>query len=114
MTEQSILELIFQTSQASINVSLIIILLAIGYVVKHAIPKINNDNIPWMMLVAGIVLSLIINIPYGPDQIVTFVIQGIVSGAAAIGLHTNGKSLLEVVGVIKSSSSESDTTDDNE
>ena len=95
MDQTSLIQAIFQTGQGSINISLIILLLAIGYVIKH-FTKINNDNIPVIMLIAGIVLALIINIPYSPSEIVTIIIQGIVSGAAAIGLHTNGKGLLEI------------------
>ena len=102
ISEQSILELIFQTSQGSINVSLIIILLAIGYFLKHAVKKLSNDNIPWILLILGIVLALVINVPYGPDMIVTYVIQGIVSGAAAVGLHTNGKTILNIFNFGKS------------
>lgn len=102
ISEQSILELIFQTSQGSINVSLIIILLAIGYLLKHAIKKLNNDNIPWILLILGIALALIINIPYSLNMIVTYVIQGIVSGAAAVGLHTNGKTILDIFNFGKS------------
>lgn len=96
MVNETLVGTILQSTQGSINIPLIIILLALGYIVKHWIPKIGNDNIPPIMLVAGIVLALIINIPYGADKIVELIIQGIVSGAAAIGLHTNGKGLLEI------------------
>lgn len=96
MVNETLVGNILQSTQGSINIPLIIILLALGYIVKHWIPKISNDNIPPIMLVAGIVLALIINIPYSPSDIVAIIIQGIVSGAAAIGLHTNGKGLLEI------------------
>lgn len=112
MADQTLIEMIFQTAQGSINIPLIIILLAIGCIIKHCLPKVSNDTIPPIMLIAGIVLALIINIPYAPSQIVNLVIQGIVSGAAAVGLHTNGKGLLQIVGLIKKTELEDNTTEE--
>lgn len=97
INDQTILELIFQTAQGSINIPLIIILLAIGFIIKHCMKKVSNDLIPPIMLIGGIVLALVVNIPYAPNEITSIVVQGIVSGTAAIGLHTNGKGLLEVL-----------------
>lgn len=114
MADQTLIEMIFQTAQGSINIPLIIILLAIGCIIKHCLPKVSNDTIPPIMLIAGIVLALIINIPYAPSQIVNLVIQGIVSGAAAVGLHTNGKGLLQIVGLIKTTELEDNTTEEKE
>ena len=111
INDQTILELIFQTAQGSINIPLIIILLAIGFIVKHCMTKVPNDTIPPIMLISGIVLALIINIPYAPSDITSIVVQGIVSGAAAIGLHTNGKGLLEVLPVFNKSNGLTQTED---
>ena len=112
MADQTLIEMIFQTAQGSINIPLIIILLAIGCIIRHCLPKVSNNTIPPIMLIAGIILALIINIPYAPNQIVNLVIQGIVSGAAAVGLHTNGKGLLQIVGLIKTTELEDNTTEE--
>ena len=83
----------------AINVSLIIVLMAIGAICKHGIKKMNNDTIPVIMLVCGIVLAIVFNLPFNPQtELLDFLVQGIVSGAAAVGLHTQGKTLFNIFG----------------
>mgnify|MGYP002767567292 CR=1 FL=1 len=85
---------IFTVATGSINVSLIIVLLAIGAICKHAFTKLNNDTIPVIMLVTGAVLAIIINLPFNPQkELLNVLVQGFVSGAAAVGLHTQGKTI---------------------
>lgn len=87
------IEQIFNNS--TINISLVIILLAIGAIVKHCIKNINNDTIPIIILISGIVISILLKIPFKDIQteILNVLVEGIVSGATAVGLHSQGKTI---------------------
>lgn len=86
---------IISVAETSINLSVVIILLAIGYVLKHVAKKLSNEYIPVILLLFGILLACIIGIPYKTGQdIIPAIITGIASGAAAIGIHQSGKSFI--------------------
>lgn len=86
---------IISLAETSINLSVVIILLAIGYVLKHIIKKLGNEYIPVILLLAGIILAVVIGLPYKTGQdIIPAIITGIASGTAAIGIHQSGKSFI--------------------
>lgn len=75
----------------------------IGFVVKNY-TKIPNKFIPLIMLVAGIIINVLINIPAGTFSMIC-VIQGGLSGWASTGLH---ETIAKTIGY--KNTSESDTT----
>lgn len=88
--ENQVLELLTK----SVNLGLVVICLAIGYILKHTVKSLNNDYIPPILLVCGIAGALIISIPNGftdPSAVVNILVMGIASGAASIGIHQTGK-----------------------
>lgn len=95
---QGNIDQIFQVAANSVNVQLVIVLLVIGAVLKHLISKLDNSIIPIILVCGGIVISLIINYKGLPDNWFDSVVVGCVSAAAAIGLHSTGKSVYELLG----------------
>lgn len=59
------------------------ICLCIGYVIKTSVPKLNNQYIPLIMAILGIVLNIWIVNTISPDVI----LGGMFSGLASTGLH---------------------------
>ena len=81
----------------NVSIPLVVVLLAIGYVIKHFASKINNDFIPPILLILGIIGALLIQIPdgFGSSQVVmTTLVTGIASGFTSIGLHQTGKTFI--------------------
>ncbi len=90
--ENQVVELLNQ----SVNLSIVIICLCVGYIIKHLVKSVANDYIPVILILSGIVLSLLLAIPdgyYSSDIILKNVICGIASGWTSIGIHQTGKVL---------------------
>lgn len=103
-------------SAGTINIPLIIVLLAIGAVCKYCLKKVNNDTIPVIMLIAGVVIVILLKIPFDPqDDVLNVLVEGIASGATAVGIHTQGKTIFTIFGVFGSDKNnvESDTNSDS-
>lgn len=84
----------------SVNIALVIVLLAIGYIIKHFAAKINNDLIPPILLILGIIFALLLQIPDGfgsSDIILSTLVTGIASGFTSIGLHQTGKTFISTL-----------------
>lgn len=67
-----------------INVITLGICLCIGYVIKTSLDFINNKYIPLIMLSAGTVINVLVNIP---DINATIFLGGMISGLASTGLY---------------------------
>ena len=80
-------------SFANVNVSVVVSLMAIGFIIKHVkfLDKVNNDLIPPTLLVCSIILMTLID-----GFTVQTVISAIVNAAVAIGLHQQGKNIFTV------------------
>lgn len=86
MTEimQNIVQQILDLSLAEVNIPLIIVLMFIGYVLKHFVKKIDNATIPIWLGFIGIVLSVFMNIPFDPrEQLLIILVRGIVCAVVA-------------------------------
>lgn len=60
------------------------ICLCVGYVIKTSIPKIQNNLIPLIMAVLGVVLNIWLNsFAFTPEVL----LGGLFSGLASTGLH---------------------------
>lgn len=92
----------------NVNASVIIALMAIGFVIKHFkfLDKISNDFIPPILFVLSFVICFI-----DGGLSLSTTITAIVNSAIAIGLHQSGKNIFTVsiipaiIAAIKSSSS---------
>lgn len=94
MSNIEIVKQISEIASTSVNVPLIVVLLAIGTVIKHQLTKVSNDTIPVIMLVSGVLFAIALNVPFNfQKDVLDVLVQGIVSGAAAVGIHTQGKTV---------------------
>ena len=68
-----------------------IICLAVGYVVKHLIPGIDNKYIPSVNIIVAIILGVIghtFNIlDMGSSDIYTAIANSIISAVSSVGIH---------------------------
>lgn len=68
------------------------ICLCVGYVIKTSLPKVNNQYIPMIMALLGLVINVWINQSIDPS----IVLGGLFSGLASTGLHQLFKNLINV------------------
>ena len=71
--------------------SVVGICLCVGYVLKSAFPKFNNDFIPLTMLILGTIINIWIMKGVTPEVL----LAGMFSGIASCGLHQNFKVLVK-------------------
>lgn len=73
----------------------VILLLLIGAALKHfgAFKKVNNNYIPAILIVIGVIVELITNAKGLPDTLMQNLITGLASALAAVGLHSSGKNI---------------------
>lgn len=89
-----LIQQIVNMTLGSVNIALVIVLMGIGAVLKHAFTKLDNNVIPIIMIVLGIVISIAMNIPFNPQtMLLTYCVQGIASGYCAIIIHGKSKEI---------------------
>lgn len=94
MTTDAILDQVTEVLVQNVDISIVIICLVIGAILKHLVTKFNNDWIPIALIVCGIIISFGIAALKGfTDDPVHIVIVGIASAAAAVGIHQGGKTI---------------------
>lgn len=72
-----------------ISPTIVVFCLAIGCVVKHSLPKIDNRYIPVIVACSGVVLACLASHSVTMDIIA----EGLVSGWASTGLHQTYKNI---------------------
>lgn len=70
------------------------ICVCVGYVLKNSFPKINNQYIPFIMAILGVVLNVWISYTITPE----IILGGMFSGLASTGLHQLFKTLINKEG----------------
>lgn len=80
-------------SLANVNVSVVVTLMAIGFLIKHVkfLDKVNNDVIPPVLLLCSAIFMTIMD-----GFTVQSIISAIVNAAVAVGLHQQGKNIFTV------------------
>ena len=73
-----------------LDINLIIILLCIGYLVKHQWKKMDNKYIPYILLISALIYTIITS-----GFNVNSICNSIVSVAIAVGLHSSGNNILK-------------------
>lgn len=80
----------------SVNVPLIIVLMAIGYVLKHVIKNLDNSFIPIILGIVAIAILIGINIPFNAQtQLLGLLVEAIVNAVFATVFHDQGKTFIE-------------------
>ena len=76
-----------------VNLLTLGICLCVGFALKEAFPKFNNQYIPLSALVLGCIINILINIETGINAQV--VLGGMISGLASTGLYEMMRNLLD-------------------
>lgn len=71
-----------------INIEIMMLCLLFGNAIKHSFPKVDNDFIPLLVMVLGIVISACSN-----EWTIQYILIGAVSGLASTGAHQIHKGL---------------------
>ena len=93
MNAEAVLEQVYEILNQNINIGVVILCLAIGFILKHVITGINNNWIPVILLVLGIIFAVIFDFSNIKTNTLNILITGIASGGIAIGIHQTGKTL---------------------
>lgn len=93
----------------NINVPLIVILLFIGVFLKHALKKLDNSWIPLILGIVGMVISVLMRIPFNPQTaLLTILVEGIIAALFATIIQSK---LKDIIAGMKNKVSISSTTD---
>lgn len=91
----NVLTQIEELVSVNINVALIIILMFVGLFLKRAITKLDNSWIPLILGVLGMVIAVLMRIPFNPQtDLLNILVEGLVAAAFATILHTKVKDIL--------------------
>ena len=92
-----------------VDFRLVIFLLCIGCLVKHFITKYPNKLIPYLLIVVSLVYMLTTMDSVSTNSIMNAIIDAIISGAIAVGLHSSGKGIISIFKTNNNSESTADT-----
>ena len=90
-----------------VNVTIVLICFLLGYLLKHY-TKINNKNIPLIMIIAGIVISILLCVINKTHIDLHTILSGALSGLASSG----SKEFLSQTFGVDSSDKEEQTTEE--
>ena len=99
-----------------INVPLVMLLMAVGALIKHG-PSDNKKNgwIPVLLIIISVVYE-ILKMDYPPARVdvVNAIIDAVIASAIAVGLHNSGKQVYKTLlkTTLESSEEEDDYSDD--
>ena len=92
-----------------VDFRLVVFLLCIGFLVKHFITKFPNKLIPYLLIVVSLVYMLTTMDSVSTNSIMNAIIDAIISGAIAVGLHSSGKGIINIFKTDNNSESTTDT-----
>ena len=95
-----------------VDFRLVVFLLCIGFFVKHFITKFPNKLIPYLLIVISLAYMLITMDSVSTNSIMNAIIDAIISGAIAVGLHSSGKGIISIFKTYNNSESTADTDTD--
>lgn len=91
-----------------VDFRLVVFLLCIGFLVKHFIIKFPNKLIPYLLIVISLAYMLITMDSVSTNSIMNAIIDAIISGAIAVGLHSSGKGIINIFKTDNNSESTAD------
>ena len=115
--EANIMNEIMSEALTNVNVTIVVGLMAVGFIIKHLkfLEKIHNDLIPVIILVLSFVATYV-----DSGVSIASTIAALTSCAVAIGLHQTGKNIFTVtivpklVDVLGSTTNNSENTTNEE
>ena len=78
-----------------LNVYLILALMGMGFIIKHAFNKFPNKHIPIFLYAISLVYCLLSIDSISKTSIINAILDATISAAIAIGLHTSGKNIIK-------------------
>lgn len=91
----NVLQQIEDLVSVNINVALIVVLMFIGLFLKHAIKKLDNSWIPLILGILGMIISVLMKIPFNPQtDLLTILVEGIVAAVFATIFQSKFKDIL--------------------
>ena len=91
----NVLQQIEDLVSVNINVALIVVLMFIGFFLKHAIKKLDSSWIPLILGILGMVISVLMKIPFNPQtDLLTILVEGIVAAVFATIFQSKLKDIL--------------------
>lgn len=80
----------------NINITIVVVLLVIGAIIKHWMSFVPNKYIPVILCALGVVLTFIFHLPIEVvgASIIAYVMEGLASGIAATIVHSKGKDII--------------------
>lgn len=89
------LSLLVEAIPAKVNPELVVILMAIGALIKHCkkFEKVQNKLIPIILGVVSITITLVCVETYTIDSVVAALATGVVNAAASVYCHQIGKNI---------------------
>lgn len=91
----NVLQQVEDLVSVNINVALIVVLMFIGLFLKHAIKKLDNSWIPLILGILGMIMSVLMKIPFNPQtDLLTILVEGIVAAVFATIFQTKLKDIL--------------------
>lgn len=107
-----VIQQIVDLASMNINVALIIVLLAVGFFIKHVLP-VDNKYIPIILGIVAIILVVLMNIPFNPQkELITLLIEAIVSTFFASIIQSKGKDIMEGLKLVNGPGDSVDNTED--
>ena len=84
---------LIEEALANVNVTVVIALMALGFIVKHVnfSDKVNTNIIPPLLLLCSIIAMIFME-----GFSITSIITAIINAAIAIGLHQQGKNIFAI------------------
>lgn len=90
-----IINQVLTTTLANVNISLVIILLAAGYVCKHVFTKLDNNLIPVILGLISVVFLVFLNLPFNPqEQLISILVEAIATTLIATIAHDQAKKII--------------------
>ena len=89
------LAMLFEGIQGQINVELVIVLMAIGAIIKHVkkLEKVNNNLIPVILFCLSVVFCVACLDTYTTDTIIHALASAFCNATAAVYCHQTGKGI---------------------
>lgn len=109
-----VVQQIVDLASVNINITLIVVLLAVGFALKHLIKTLDNTYIPIILGIIAIVLEIVMNVPFDPQvMLLQLVVEAIISTFFATVIHSKGKEIFTSISNKNSSSTTEDQNSDS-
>lgn len=89
------LTILIEQIPAKVNPELVVLLMAIGALIKHCkkFEKVQNKLIPVILGVVSLTISFVCVETWTIDSVISTIASGVVNAGAAVYLHQTGKSI---------------------